>query len=200
MLCLRNPLPKFVFFTQLAHTSTTAWSEDDTQTIFFFFFSIDTTNMDSSYKRHMDEGNAVSNSGLQTSDVAGLATVGMRIRRAVAQGYNNVQVDEENINSRRTPLPAHLEGVPSLSGAGSTIESSSDLASWESRYQPQLQTIGGQNSDFGDRKNKRRLEDDDHEYGSGYAQTRNVRGVQQTAGDLQEDYSKYGQLRFDEDF
>ncbi|KAG7193542.1 uncharacterized protein KQ657_000611 [Scheffersomyces spartinae] len=123
--------------------------------------------MDTSHKRHMGEGVGVGDHLMP--ETPGLATLGMRIRRAVAQGYNNVQVDEEALNNKRTTLPAHLAAVPSLMGGGSTIESSSDVASWESRYQPVLQTIEQIEPS---RKSKRRYEDDDelvdrheHEYG-----------------------------------
>lgn len=72
-------------------------------------------------------------------DVAALATLGMRIRKAVAEGHKTGHASSYRPQQRQ-PLPAHMAQPPSLMGGGSTIDLCLDLSSWEARQAP-LQTI-----------------------------------------------------------
>lgn len=129
-------------------------------------------------------------------DIAKLATIGMRIRQAVSQGYqtsSNVYDGTASYNnannfsqydSRRVPLPGNLQQPPSLTNMGSTYQSSagSSLAEWDSKYDIQnapLQTLERDSS-----KLKRKHDDE------------NV----QIHSNLSEYENKYGSLSFNETF
>lgn len=136
----------------------------------------------------------------QDPQLAALSTIGMRIRKAVAEGYNTgdnnnhsavmnngmynpyytpqfdqqQQQQQQQQNSRRMPLPGHLDQPPSLMGAGSTIDSCSNLSEWEARSAP-ITTLPGAI------QNKRKHEEEPEI--------------------SMEDYkSRYGALSFNEDF
>ncbi|KAK6456631.1 uncharacterized protein RJT20DRAFT_126569 [Scheffersomyces xylosifermentans] len=154
--------------------------------------------MTDTHKRQMNQASVPQN---ENADIAKLSTIGMRIRKAVADGY---QVTEGNNNydgttsysspnygntfeSRRVPFPSHLEHPPSLTNVGSTYQSGgSSMAEWDSRYQVNnapLQTL----SEPG--KLKRKFNDDYEEQASA-----------PTVVDLNAYQSKYGQLSFTEEF
>ncbi|KAK6201571.1 uncharacterized protein RJT21DRAFT_120627 [Scheffersomyces amazonensis] len=122
-----------------------------------------------------------------SEDVAALSTIGMRIRKAVSDGYSvpNANNYSYSNNMQRVPLPSHLDQPPSLTNMGSTLDSSSScLAEWDSRYQinnAPLQTI-----DQGINYNKRKLDDSEDLYNRGT--------------DAAMYASKYGELKFHEDF
>lgn len=106
-----------------------------------------------------------------------LASIGMRIRKAVAEGYNtgnqfqgfnqaNTFTYNSNINyqdpnpvtnpsTRRMPLPNHIEQPPSLTNRFSTFESSSSISDWQQRQTP-VMTLPT--------SNKRKLDRDDDEF------------------------------------
>lgn len=136
--------------------------------------------------------------GSQDADIAALSTIGMRIRKAVAEGYNTGDnsllspvmnngmhnpyytpqyeqpQQQQQQNFRRMPLPGHMDQPPSLMGAGSTIDSCSNLSEWDLRSAP-ITTIPS----F---KQGKRKHEDEH-------------------GDNIEDYkSRYGPLSFNEEF
>ncbi|ODV77703.1 uncharacterized protein CANTADRAFT_7206 [Suhomyces tanzawaensis NRRL Y-17324] len=73
-------------------------------------------------------------------EISALSTIGMRIRKAVAEGYslpNHEQYSYSNGPSQfqRVPLPANMSQPPSLTNMGSTVESSgSRLGEWDSRF------------------------------------------------------------------
>lgn len=143
------------------------------------------------FKRQMHTG--VQSSPVQNPDIAALSTIGMRIRKAVADGYStpsaaHYSYGSEPITSRRVPLPAGMDEPPSLMGSGSTMGTSSNLSSsWEataSAHTMQPMTIPDyQNAFFG----KRKL---DGEQDNGYTRYRE-----------EVDYAKkYGSLLFNEEF
>ncbi|KAK6465900.1 hypothetical protein DFJ63DRAFT_310983 [Scheffersomyces coipomensis] len=129
-------------------------------------------------------------------DIASLSTIGMRIRKAVSDGYNNPNSDVNQYSYQsqftagsyiqRVPLPSHMmDQPPSLTNMGSTLDSSaSNLAEWDSKYQinnAPIQTI-----DQGINYNKRKL--DDHDTGD------------DQRNDVNLYTSKYGELKFNEEF
>lgn len=93
-----------------------------------------------------------------------LATMGMRIRKAVAEGYN-VPSDNGSHNKQynRQPLPSHIDQPPALTNQYSTMDStcsSSNLSEWQQQqyHQPQLVTI---DQGPGPQSNKRKFVDDE---------------------------------------
>lgn len=124
----------------------------------------------------------------ENPDVAALSTIGMRIRKAVADGYNNGNTSNglnNPYNVQRVPLPSHLSQPPSLTNHGSTIDSCSNVSEWESRYQNnKIVTIPQSNFDSTN-KLKRNYDDIDDSH---------------QAADLSDYRAKYGQLSFNEDF
>ncbi|CCE82863.1 Piso0_002615 [Millerozyma farinosa CBS 7064] len=151
--------------------------------------------------------------------IASLATVGMRVRKAVAEGYNVPDRDrydisgfsqngmdyarndvgqhtaEENNSTgfrvpQRVPLPAHMDGPPGLSDSLSTAESSSNLSDWEANYRERSIASHMQRlSPHAGAGGKRKFEDVEQHDGLG------------TQAPILNDYrAKYGNLRFDEDF
>lgn len=110
-----------------------------------------------------------------------LAMLGMRIRKAVSDGYSTgdhydglTHTAPASQGFSRMPLPAHMDQPPSLMGAGSTMDSSSSLSGWENRiYAQPLQVID--NVSHGKRK------------------------AEETP-DLGTYRQRYGELAFDEEF
>lgn len=118
----------------------------------------------------------------QSADAAALTTLGMRIRKAVADGYHTPSAAGYSYNSRRVPLPAGMEQPPALAALGSTAgDSSSSLSEWEARgaaMQPVTLGAGGADA-------KRKMDLD-----AGYSRFRE-----------EVDYAqKYGSLLFNEEF
>lgn len=131
----------------------------------------------------------------QSPEVAHLSTLGMRIRKAVAEGYKVNSPNSYNsqyIGSRlsaqqpepatfeRVPLPSNISQPPSLTSAGSTFQSGLNVSEWGAPSMnvttiPLFQLSG----------NKRRFEEDEPE----------VRHVS-----FEEYSARHGQLQFDEDF
>lgn len=127
----------------------------------------------------------------QNPDIAALGTIGMRIRKAIADGYSTPSAAHysyggEPINNRRVPLPAGMDEPPSLmNSTGSTVGTASNLSSWESNTSVQTTTISDYQNSFFNGKRKLDLEQD-----SGYSKFRD---------DV--DYTKkYGSLLFNEEF
>lgn len=132
----------------------------------------------------------------QSPEVASLATLGMRIRKAVSEGY---KVDSPNsynsqyIGTRlppqqqqqdpqsfqRVPLPSNISQPPALTNAGSTFQSGLNVSEWGAPSM-NFTTIPLQLSG-----NKRKFLEDEPE----------------VPALLFEGYSaRHGQLQFDEDF
>ncbi|KAI0463870.1 hypothetical protein LJB42_002878 [Komagataella kurtzmanii] len=116
----------------------------------------------------------------QDESTEALQTVGMRIRKAVADGYQVPPPEPVTtpFGPRRTALPDHLQEPPSLLYGGSTASS---LSEWQNDV---------------NLTNKRKFEDyDDSKDFQGpdsdfLTKNRDLQGFQQV----------YGTLRFDEDF
>lgn len=86
---------------------------------------------------------------IENADIAALATVGMRIRKAVAEGYSvpndaqymsplthnyqDYQLNGYANTGTRVPLPLHLSEPPSLSYLGLTLDSTSSFSEWDRR-------------------------------------------------------------------
>ncbi|EGV61611.1 hypothetical protein CANTEDRAFT_115067 [Yamadazyma tenuis ATCC 10573] len=91
-----------------------------------------------------------------------LATLGMRIRKSIADGYSGPSHSsysyKGNANVKRQPLPSHVSQPPALSNSSSTFDSSSSLSEWDSSFSSVLQTIPQVSS------NKRRMEDSENSY------------------------------------
>lgn len=150
--------------------------------------------------------------------IASLATVGMRVRKAVAEGYNvpdreryNIGFSqngmdhtrigygghsaEENKSSgfrvpQRVPLPAHIDGPPGLSDSLLTAESGSNLLEWEANYRERSIL-----------SHMQRLSP--HEVAGGKRKFEDVEQHEEfgTQAPILDDYrAKYGDLRFDEEF
>lgn len=113
-----------------------------------------------------------------------LAMLGMRIRKAVSEGYrtgneytgHNYGLDGHLQSYERVPLPSHISQPPSLMGAGSTVDSSSSLSEWGTKFealQPKLQVIG---------------------------EVENRKRKPEEAPDLGTYQQRYGELAFNEDF
>lgn len=118
------------------------------------------------YKRSMTQPVAVSNDNISEQ----LATIGMRIRKSVADGYNvptNVNDGSDtysynnNGNIRRQPLPSHVSQPPSLSNQFSTFDSGSNLSEWERNHQlhtPAIQSL------LTPSNNKRKFDSEQEDY------------------------------------
>lgn len=90
------------------------------------------------YKRQMNQAAAPQETN---PDVAALATLGMRIRKAVSDGYTVANGDHANSYNHgiapkfeRVALPQHMDAPPGLSSSGSTMGSSMSFSEWDSRY------------------------------------------------------------------
>lgn len=78
-----------------------------------------------------------------TPEAAALTTLGMRIRKAVAEGYktessspyNGIRQDTGSA-FERVALPAHLSQPPALTSDGSTFQSGLNVSEWNSQYSP----------------------------------------------------------------
>lgn len=133
----------------------------------------------------------------QDPDIAALSTVGMRIRKAVAEGYSvqspasynphsapaysitfDVNGGMRNTASMRIPLPEGMSQPPALSNSGSTFQSGLNVSEWG--QQMNVTTIP---SVMG---TKRRFNQDEDIT------------IQQPS--LEEYNSRYGRLSFNEDF
>lgn len=134
----------------------------------------------------------------QSPEVASLSTLGMRIRKAVAEGYKvdspnsyNSQHIGNQISSvqnlqharspfERVPLPANMGQPPALTSAGSTFQSGLNVSEWGASSM-NVVTIPL----LGPASNKRKFEDNEP----------------QVRHPTFEEYShRHGQLQFDEDF
>lgn len=134
---------------------------------------------------------------LQDPDAVALSTIGMRIRKAVAEGYSvqspasyrpdsvpsyaisfDVERGMSNSASMRIPLPEGMSQPPSLSNTGSTFQSGLNVSEWG--QQVNVMTIP---SIMG---TKRRFD-----------QEENI-SIQQPS--LEEYNARYGRLSFNEDF
>lgn len=136
-------------------------------------------------------------------DIAKLATIGMRVRHAVANGYNRPQdkgVDMSNSSNQptgmynnsyqvgslnRVPLPGHMDGPPGLTNLGSTAGTSSNLSEWENNSSPNLVTILNPNISLGKRK---------------FDDIQNSNALPNSLSNINDYDLRYGELRFDEDF
>lgn len=117
-----------------------------------------------------------------------LSTMGMKIRKAVSEGYS---VPNSNNGLRgsspfnRPSLPDHMDKPPSLTDRYSTLDSSSsNLSAWEQRP-VQLTTISTPQE-----TNKRKFVDEDNDFG----------GQGQGQGHGEYFHPQYGQLKFNEEF
>lgn len=84
----------------------------------------------------------------QDPTTASLATIGMRIRKAVADGYRGTTDHQYSLQHQfqqeqqqaprlfaRVPLPLSMEQPPSLTNMGLTIDSSClNMEEWDSKY------------------------------------------------------------------
>lgn len=88
----------------------------------------------------------------ENPDIARLATIGMRIRKSVADGYSVAheasynrdflqeqqqqqefslqQSQQQQLSFARVPLPGYVDGPPSLSNQGSTFQSGLNVSEW----------------------------------------------------------------------
>lgn len=102
-----------------------------------------------------------------------LSTLGMRIRKLVADGY---MVPKQQISApQRQPLPDHISQPPSLTNQYSTFESGSNLSEWQNRP-VRVHTLGSETP------TKRKLHDDESEGYNEYV------------------HPQYGSLSFNEEF
>lgn len=118
------------------------------------------------YKRSMTQPVSGSNDEITQQ----LATMGMRIRKSVADGYNVPQSTtygsdtysyNNNGNIRRQPLPSHLSQPPSLTNQSSTFDSGSNISEWERTNQlhtPAIQTLSSPS------RNKRKHNEEQDNY------------------------------------
>lgn len=90
---------------------------------------------------HKRQMNQASEPQETNPDIASLATLGMRIRKAVSDGYSVGPTDHaSSYNHGLTPsysreaLPQHMDGPPGLSSSGSTMGSTMSFSEWDSRY------------------------------------------------------------------
>lgn len=114
----------------------------------------------------------------QDPAIASLATIGMRIRKAVSEGYNVPDPNQFSGNYRRVPLPLNIAAPPSLTNEGSTLGSTSSLEEWDSYYKIQnapLQTV----PEFQSNGTKRKFDE---------------------SNDVSMFQAKYGDLKFNEEF
>lgn len=133
----------------------------------------------------------------QDPDIAALSTIGMRIRKAVAEGYSvqspasyradsapaysisfDVNRGMNNTPAMRIPLPEGMSQPPSLSSAGSTFQSGLNVSEWG--QQVNVVTIPSIMS------TKRRYDQDETIL------------IEQPS--LEEYNARYGRLSFNEDF
>ncbi|CUM65096.1 uncharacterized protein PRCAT00002721001 [Priceomyces carsonii] len=126
------------------------------------------------YKRQMSQGVTHED---PNPDIRALATVGMRIRKAVAEGYS-VPSNVLNNSFLRVPLPSNLTKPPGLTSSGSTFDSGSNLAEWNEKLSTPLQTI-----DVPSTGNKRKLDE-----------------MALSDVNLNQYQEKYGALKFNEEF
>lgn len=130
--------------------------------------------MEPQYKRQLSHQIAPQQ---ENADIASLSVIGMRIRKAVAEGYKTGNLSSAPPPSfSRVPLPQNLEQPPALVSLGSTFQSGSNLSDYGSFSVPSttLPTFS----------NKRRLDDEEPQVRSAY----------------EEFCEQNGQLRFDEEF
>ncbi|KAG7665560.1 DIF1 [[Candida] subhashii] len=135
-------------------------------------------------KRQMNNGMQIQSNNQteqqQNPDIAKLATIGMRIRKAVSEGYNVPDSSQFSGNFRRVPLPNNISAPPSLTNDGSTVGSTSSLEEWDSYYKinnAPLQTLPEFNGGI-----KRKFDDS------------------MDAKDVSIFQAKYGDLKFNEEF
>lgn len=127
----------------------------------------------------------------ENPDIAALATIGMRIRKSVADGYSVTHEASYNhglpqISSQRSfnrvPLPGHMDQPPALNNQGSTFQSGSNVSEWGMPSMP-LQTMPLQGNG-----SKRGFEEDiPRQFGMDKPSLEYYNGA-------------YGELKFDEDF
>lgn len=113
-------------------------------------------------------------------DVEALATIGMRIRKSVADGYNR----GSGVPVSRTPLPAHMSQPPALTNIGSTVDLGSNLLLWEGFSLPPVVIPQAAST-------KRKLDD----YDDGYGENDDDRPLS-----LEDYTARHGGLSFNENF
>lgn len=121
----------------------------------------------------------------ENPDIASLATIGMRIRKLVADGYS---VSHEASYDRgmpqrtfnRVPLPNNMDMPPPLTNQGSTFQSGSNVSEWGASMPLQTMPLQG--------NGKRGFEEDEPR----------LFGTNKPS--LEQYNSTYGQLKFDEEF
>lgn len=115
-------------------------------------------------KRHM---NRASPTQVQNPDIASLATLGMRIRKSIADGYALTQnaelsYDPQYFSRLETPkrpafervqLPNGMDAPPALCNSGSTFQSGLNVSQWGNDMPVNFSTLGYQSG------TKRSLED-----------------------------------------
>ncbi|QWW21762.1 hypothetical protein CA7LBN_000508 [Candidozyma auris] len=110
----------------------------------------------------------------ENPDIASLATLGMRIRKVVADGYSR--------SFTRVPLPGNIDTPPALTKEGSTFQSGSNVSEWGAPSMP-VKTMPLQGNGF-----KRGFDEDE------------PRQCGMNKPSLEQYNESYGQLRFDEEF
>ena len=128
----------------------------------------------------------------ENPDIASLATIGMRIRKSVADGYSVShdasynhglpQTPQSQRSFNRVPLPSNIDMPPALTNQGSTFQSGSNVSEWGMPSMPvQTMPLQGNGS-------KRGFEEDE------------PRQFGMDKPSLEAYNNAYGQLRFDEEF
>lgn len=174
-------------------------------------------------KRHM-----VEQPGRRFTDETSesLATIGMKIRKSVADGYNvpgnryngyasynatgndysgemqssAASVDESNFGKNsgfsRVTLPAHLNGPPALDNSSSTIGTSSNLEEWNHHNKLNMPVSTLENA-YGTTHGFGKRKFSDYDANSDLTPVDIVPPAQR---DTEYYRQKYGDLNFDEDF
>ncbi|QRG36980.1 hypothetical protein FDK38_001345 [Candidozyma auris] len=125
----------------------------------------------------------------ENPDIASLATLGMRIRKVVADGYSVSHeasykhgLSTPQRSFTRVPLPGNIDTPPALTKEGSTFQSGSNVSEWGVPSMP-VKTMPLQGNGF-----KRGFDEDE------------PRQCGLNKPSLEQYNESYGQLRFDEEF
>lgn len=126
-----------------------------------------------SNKRQMNTGISLYSTQDYDPDLAKLSTIGMRIRKAVQDGYsvkNSYQYDRNYLQQQyqqfdRSPLPNGMDQPPSLSNSGSTFQSNGSSYDWNTsnlvtleqpcnkrKYEEELPNLDDYRNKYGDLK------------------------------------------------
>lgn len=129
----------------------------------------------------------------ENPDVARLATIGMRIRKSVSDGYSiaheasykrDYEFQPKSQQSfMRVPLPGNVDAPPSLTNQGSTFQSGLNVSEWGAPSMP-LNVLPPNASGL-----KRRF--DDYEDESSYS-------LKDQGPSLEQYVQTYGELKFDD--